>query len=456
MIFVSAYFLTAALTVANPGISSLSISNCELGEVYAFNRAQCEFAFTNSGDKPIRVVGVNSAIAGDSVKTLPLVIAPHSQSYVQVGVDSGNAAGNFHQSFEFRTDEEGHGRSVANAYGFAISAIDQMKPQIDFGVASLGGAPPEKSIELSSQEAAAFKIKEVISKPSYLDVQIGADGHTIVARIKPEIQWGLHSDFIKLAIDTPRQKQVWVEVKADVHGEIVASSNPLNMGLMRFGNHNEFKVQLTSRSGDKFKVGKMELEGLRAGTLLSPCVPNENGCQLLTLTMLDQQPAGAILGHILIDFPDYHRNMNLAVWGLIVDRDMEIHTLEPDKQIGNAGGADKSKAAAAVDLHKALNDAVKNTEALSSPGVGPLLKWTLANGSAVRGFQIFRGDAEGGPFVLLNPTTIRSTAQTEDPVNYQWRDNGAESGRTYWYYIGIVYNDGHKQQLTGPQKVIAK
>ncbi len=417
----------------------------------------CNFALTNNGDKPIRVLEVKSGIAGDSVETSPLVIAPHSQGYVQVGVDSGNAAGNFHRSFEFRTDETGHERLVANAYGFAISAIDQLKPQIDFGVAALGGAPPEKSIELSSQEAAAFRIKEVLAKPSYLDVDIGADGHTVVARIKPEIQWGLHSDFIKLAIDTPRQKQVWVEVKADVHGEIVASANPLNMGLMRFGNHNEFKVQLTSHSGKKFKIGKIELEKLQAKTLLSPCVPDEGGCQLLTLTMLDQQPAGAILGHVLIDFPEYHRTMNLAAWGIIVDKDMEVQTLEPEKLLGKAGGADKSKAAASsVDIHKALKDAVGGRDSLAAPGVGPLLKWTLANGMSVRGFQIFRGDAEGGPFALVNPLTIRSTAETEDPVNYQWRDNSAESGRTYWYYISVVYNDGHKQQLTGPQKVVAK
>jgi len=248
-----------------------------------------------------------------------------------------------------------------------------------------------------------------------------------------------------------------VEVKVDAHGEIVASANPLDMGLMRFGNHNEFRVQLTSRSGKKFKVGKLELEKLQAKTQISSCVPDSSGCQLLTLTISDQQPAGAILGHVLIDFPDYHRTMNLAAWGLIVDKDMQIHTLDTEKVLGQTGGGpDKSKAAA-VDLHKALKEVVESSGiAPTLPGVGPLLKWTLANGMAVRGFQIFRGDAETGPFALLNPSTIRSTAETQDPVNYQWRDNSAASGRTYWYYISVVYNDGHKQQLTGPQKVVAK
>lgn len=457
MIAVSAYFLSAALAVDSPGPGSLAIDNCDVGEVYAFNSARCEFALTNNGDKPIRILEVKSGFAGDSV-AMPLpVIAPHSQGYVRVVVESGNAAGDFHRSFAFRTDDVGHENAVANAFGFATSAVDQIKPQIDFGVASLAGEPVEKTIELSSEEAANFKIKEIIAKPSFLDVAIGTDGHTLIARIKPEIQWGLHSDFVKLAIDTPRQKQVWVEVKVDAHGEIVASTNPLDMGLMRFGNHNEFRVQLTSRSEKKFKIGKIELERLQAKTQISPCVPDRNGCQLLTLTISDQQPAGAILGHVLIDFPDYHRKMNLGAWGIIVDKDMEIQTLDPEKLVGKTGaGADKSKAAA-VDLHKALKDVVESSgSALAPPGTGPLLKWTLANGIAVRGFQIFRADTEGGPFALLNPSTIRSTAQTQDPVNYQWRDNSAVSGSTYWYYISVVYNDGHKQQLTGPQRVVAK
>ena len=458
MIAVSAYFLVSALAAQSSVQPGISIDNCDLGEVYAFNTAQCEFALTNNSDKPIRILEVNSGVDGDAVaKPLP-VIPAHSQGYVQVVVDSGNSKGDFHRTFEFRTDQAGHERAVANAFGFAISAVDQTDPQIDFGVSSLGEAPAERSIELSSQEASAFKITKVISKPSYLDIDISADGHTLIARMKPDIQWGLHSDFIKLAIDTPKQKQVWVGVKVNVHGEIVASANPLDMGLMRFGNHNEFKVQLTSRSGKKFKIGKVQLENLRANTQVSGCLPDRKDCQQLTVTISDQQPPGAILGHFLIDFPEYRQSMNLAAWGIIVDKDMEIQTLDPEKLVGKANTADKSKGAVGpLDLHKALTDVVSSSGAVPAPsGVGPLLKWTLANGMGVRGFQIFRADADVGPFALLNPSTVRSTAQTEDPVHYQWRDNSAESGKSYWYYISVVYNDGHKQQLTGPHQVVAK
>ncbi len=460
MIALPFYFLSAVLAAGSPSPSSLSIENCYLGEVYAFNTAQCEFAFANSGSKPIRVFDVKSALAEDSLTPAEVTVAPHAKAYFHATVNTGNAIGNFHRSFQFRTDESGYEQKIANAYGFALTALDQVKPQLDFGAVAMDAPLPEKTIELSSQESAKFTITRILSKPSFVDAEISADGHGLKARIKSDTQWGLHNDFVKLAIDAPRQKEAWVKVIVDAHGDVVPASNPFDMGLMRFTNHNEFKIQLTSRSGKNFKVGKIELENVQAKTQLSPCVGDKSGCQLLTLVISDQQPAGAILGHVWIDFPDYHQRMNLAVWGLIIAKDMQITKIGDEKPVSNDNvkSSDTSKDAApgSIDLHKAVKDAVDGANAVAPPGTGPLLKWTIANGEGIRGFQIFRGDSEAGPFVLLNPSTIRSTALTHDPVGYQWRDNTAVSGKTYWYYIGIVYNDGHKQQLTGPQKVVAK
>ena len=69
---------------------------------------------------------------------------------------------------------------------------------------------------------------------------------------------------------------------------------------------------------------------------------------------------------------------------------------------------------------------------------------------------MFRGEHEDGPFRRVTPHVIRSTATDNEAVKYQYRDNTAQSGKAYWYYIGVVYNDGHKQQLSGPQKFVAK
>ena len=54
------------------------------------------------------------------------------------------------------------------------------------------------------------------------------------------------------------------------------------------------------------------------------------------------------------------------------------------------------------------------------------------------------------------PAPIRSNATDAGLVPYKWRDNTAEAGQIYWYYIGLLNKDGTKQRLSSIQKVQAK
>jgi len=59
--------------------------------------------------------------------------------------------------------------------------------------------------------------------------------------------------------------------------------------------------------------------------------------------------------------------------------------------------------------------------------------------------------------VRVNKDVILVVQEGDDKAGgYQWRDNTAESGKTYWYSIGVINRNGSKQDLTGAQKVIAK
>jgi hypothetical protein len=88
------------------------------------------------------------------------------------------------------------------------------------------------------------------------------------------------------------------------------------------------------------------------------------------------------------------------------------------------------------------------------PGTGPLLKWSTATEDSVHGYQIFRSDSADGPFVLQNAKTLLVHPDTGSI--YQWRDPNAESGKAYWYYIGVVYKNGKKENLSSPQRTVAK
>jgi hypothetical protein len=277
--------------------------------------------------------------------------------------------------------------------------------------------------------------------------------------VRADAPWGFRIGYIKLATNTPVQKEVWVGVQADLHGAVVASSNPLNVGLMRTGSRNEQLIRLTRKDGKAFRVGKVAVEGFKAASDVLPCVPAKPGCQLLKLTIADDQTLGTIKGDVDVAFPDDDKSMRIAVWGLLIDKDTQIEKLDSADLAKSAkGGAGATSAAASkVDIKNAIKEVVAAAEEADPPGKGPLLKWTVANEDLIHGYQIFRGPDEAGPFLLLTKDMLaRKSTPTNPNAVYKWRDNSAEAGKTYWYYIGMVYNDGRKQQLTGPQKVVAK
>jgi len=350
---------------------------------------------------------------------------------------------------------------AVKARGFVLTALDQSRPEMDFAVVDLDKDLPEKTLELSSHDGASFQIQEILEKPSWLDAQVSADRHSIRARVRADAMLGLHGDLIKLKIDTPFQKQASILVKADIHGDVVPATNPFNMGLLRIGEKKQFRIAITSRSGKAFTVGKVELERVEGETKLLPCLPESAGCRWLELTISDRQPLGTIKGNVWVELPAQHKRLQIALRGLFVDKDFKVKTLDtarsPDEKPKEQSGTETSAAPhAATDIGKSIQNALQQANDAPPPGNGPLLKWTVANGLLVYGFQFFRAESEGGPFVLQNSPILRATSEDNSPISYQWRDNRAESGKTYWYYIGLVFKDGHKQNLTDPQKVVAK
>ena len=111
------------------------------------------------------------------------------------------------------------------------------------------------------------------------------------------------------------------------------------------------------------------------------------------------------------------------------------------------------------NLSGLLRDAASQASARSAlkppPGNGPLLKWQVANEQQVYGYLVNRAGRESGPFVRVNPDVIKA-ASSGSGWTYQWRDETALAGRTYWYYISIINKAGKIEQLSSPQKIVAK
>ena len=453
--------LTLAANVGAP--SALKIENCDFGEVIAFGTAKCLVELSNKGDKAIRVSAIKALKEGVIAHAEGVVVAPHSKAYLDTSVGVGNAVGAVSLPFRLETDEAGHAQRSVHGSGFVLTTLDQARPEIDLGVVDLTAtARSRKSITLSSHEIPTFRITKILEKPDWLEADIATDGAELAVAARADASLGLHDGDVKLEINTPRQQQVWVAVKADIHGDVVPSANPLDLGLMRFGNRNEQMIRLNERSGRDFKIGKLELEGIRGNAKEVPCDPVARGCRIIRLTVSDNQLSGTLKGKLWVDLPGLHQRLPISLWGWIVSKDLKIGKIGPDTEQstreGEATGPMSPAASAPNSLQAALKGVAAEKQATGQPappGTSPLLKWTITNGNEVHGFQIFRSASETGPYLILNPTPVATVKQAAS-YTYQWRDNAAERGTTYWYYIGMIKLDGSKQQLSGPQKVVAK
>ena len=435
------------------------ISRCDAGEHYQFETVQCPIELRNTGAKPIRISRGEAKFPWDSIDKDTIVVAPMSTAYINSKVDLRNDEGLTRRAFRFATDEPGQTYRGSEVRAMVLSVLDQAKPTLDFGVVKLDEKSPEASISLSSREVKDFRITGIESKPDWLDVMLDKDGHTLHATMRANAPWGLihHDQFVKLKINTPQQPQAWIAVEAQVLGDVVPDGNPFQLGMMRTKGKHEFLVRLSSRSGKDFKVGKLDLQRIKGDAEAESCVPAAKGCSLIRLDVTNDQPAGKIEGALDVQLPDYNRTLPIELVGLLLTPDTKIHDMdELLKQSGQGGESKASAAAKPMDLGKAIESSVKKEEP-PPPGNGPLLRWSVAHQEPIYGYAIYRADSEKGPFLRVNKDVIRVAEDGIDKSgSYQWRDNSAESGKTYWYQIGIINRNGSKKDLSGAQKVVAK
>lgn len=452
---VSLFLLYAAAFANTEAGSQLEVIDCDLGEAYAFSKLDCQIGLANRGATTIHVINASPVTPRDAIEPRNIEIRPYSTTYVHAVVNVGSSLGRTRHRYDITTDEIGHEKRTASARVFALNAFDQVAPIIDFGVVTYKKKPAAHTVTLVTHEVAQFKITGILSKPDWCDVEIENDKNTVSVSLKANAPWGLHQEHLKVSIDLPQQKEQWIDVKVDMHGEVIPSINPVDMGMMRFGSNNSQLVRLTSVSGEAFEVGDIQLDGLSGEAKIEKCETSTKGCALINLRILDSQPAGAIRGKMFVTFPKFEQKLAMDVQGIILARDAVVDTIDPNRSADHSESTAATNIRGGTDIAKALTKAVDKDTA-PPPGTGPLLRWSIANSKLVYGFQVFRSEAESDHFVLLNSNILKSIAEDEESESYTYRDATAVAGKTYWYYIGLVYSDGHKQQLSGPQKVVAR
>jgi hypothetical protein len=76
------------------------------------------------------------------------------------------------------------------------------------------------------------------------------------------------------------------------------------------------------------------------------------------------------------------------------------------------------------------------------------LRWKTASEVENFGFDVYRGDAEEGPFERLTETPIPGAGTVDEPQDYVFVDRTIDPRRAYWYYVESISLDGVRERFT--------
>ncbi len=435
---------------ASPQVSAQDAP--DLGEIYQFSTTDAEVGVINNSDHAITITGIVDSTNRVTLKH-PVEIAPRHVEPVAIRVDAMNRLGLFHADGQLTTIPPLTDPVIVGVYAFVSSILEDARPVVDFGVVESGVARTE-IIRPVSEQPEPLQLLKIESVGEGFSAKIVEDGKALSVTLEPNAGWGTNFAFAKLKTNSTVQKELWVRLKANVHGAVVASVDPVDFSVIRQGSGAELAVLLEGKSG--FEVESVRMEGAKFSYVVEAC-PQRVACASLKLKLDDAQPTGEIFGKAWVKFRKGKNLLPINIRGLVLAKDQKIIEIPPMQT--SSADADGSRIAKGnlTDEIKAATSQTAPPPPIVPEGKGPLLKWSVAYEAGVYGYIIYRSDKENGRFVRINKSIVKTAGSgSSAAVDYQWRDNSAESGKTYWYRVGLVYNDGHKSEFTGPQKVVAK
>ncbi|SFN13685.1 hypothetical protein [Dokdonella immobilis] len=430
----------------------VSATDIDVGVVYPFAEIDGVSVLVNEGEGPIAIERVESRWKGLDVNVdfKPRTLKAGESVRIPISIKKDGRVGRF--SDVLLVYAKGHPEPVTKivARGFVDWIIDPASMTKDAGIVD-AAHPLSATLTVKGRPGVDVRLTEVMQESKWIDAEIADGGKSLKLQAKPQMPWGAFDEFLVLETDNPQQRRVGVQVKGEMRGAVVPSTSLIDFGLVRVGIPAEQLVRLVDESGRKLNVGDVRVTGSPANAAIQECVPANSSCKMLKLSLKEDSIGAAPHGMVVIEFPDYSAELPIPFGGAAIGKDTVIHDLAKEVE------AAKSKS---PSISAALHETVTTSAPIEMPvpdGRGPLLKWEMANESPIYGYEVYRAAAEAGPFERVNEKMIpRLSSDTRIRSIYRWRDTQAKSGQVYWYYIGVVYLDGHKEALNTAQRVTAK
>lgn len=406
----------------------------------------------NIGDKAISVVRIvpRWASTESEISFEKTTLSPSDTMDIRFKIKNHDNVGRFSHIFFVYSNGSGEPVGKIAIRGFIDWVVDPSSTSIDVGALSYQESI-ERTLRPKSRPGESVALTNISTQNKWFEAKIVEKGAALLIKNRKGMPWGAFDELIVVDTDNALQPKVTFHVKGEVRGAIIPSMSTIDFGVIREGKSVEQAVRLEGEAGKKIEVGRIEITGAKATAAMSECIPAVVSCKLLKLRLDDQAMGRAPRGVVSISFPDYDATLPILFGGALIGKDTVVRDLAKEVEAAKDSSA---------GISSALRAATSTPVALEMPvpeGRGPLLKWEMANESRIFGYEIYRSTESGGPYSRADRSIIpRLSSDAAVRSIYRWRDSGAVPGKEYWYYIGVVYLDGRKENLNSAQKVMAK
>src|SRR5262249_2413454 len=153
--------LSLSASAAAAPTDPLKIDSCVLPDSYSFEHAHCQVRLHNGSGKDLDVQ-FSTQIPTDSVNPRTLVVPANGAAEATVDIRVRSTAGRVSRGFFVHRSGARDATFIVN--GFAMSALQETRPEVGFGDVETSKLPVEQTLALSSLDTPTFRITRVLDK----------------------------------------------------------------------------------------------------------------------------------------------------------------------------------------------------------------------------------------------------------------------------------------------------
>ncbi len=441
----------AELETAGP-VNVLDFTGVELGQTHPFAKVRAHVEGMNVAGRTLDIERVQSSQPGRAeVDFEPVVVKAGETFALDLTVNLGADVGRVSHHFDVYAKGQAEPVDGFSVHGFADWLISP-EGTVEFGTFEVT-KPVRRVVPIEIQPGTSVKLVRIEKSSAYFDAKVIDDGKALELRSKADAPWSSFDELLFVTTSSELQPKVAFRLRGQARGTVVSSADPLDFGLLREGQGAELTLVLNDTSGKPLKIGKVVPDSrAKVETRLAECIPAAPSCRNLKVTYPPMELRGVTGGMLEIELPLYQRNLFVRFGAIGIGKDTKIMDLA--EELKKASKAEPSVSSA---LQQSMKQTVSPIEMPRPNGDGPLLTWKAAHEDGVYGYEVYRADAQDGPFKRVSSGIIPRLDQSGKQGSvYRWRDADFVSGKAYWYYVNVVMENGSKRSFTGAQRVLAK